>query len=75
MAPPGLASSHKCQHFTGPLNLMRLRLWGSGVVMAGPCALGNGQSLSRYLQVPLHSHGWLCTFRPDLTLSPQQIAL
>lgn len=57
VAPPGLASSHKCQHSTGPLNLMRLRLWGSGVVMAGPCALGNGQSLSRYLQVPLHSHG------------------
>lgn len=40
MALPGLASSCKCQHSTGP---MRLELWGGAeVVIAGSCACDNG---------------------------------
>ena len=53
VAQPGLASSHNCEHSTGSMDLMRLGLWGAGVVTAGPGALGNDQSLSRNLQVPL----------------------
>lgn len=69
MAQPGLASSSKCQASTEPINLMRLGLWGSEVVIAGLCALDSGKSLSRCLQVP---QSWVvCSFCPDLTLSPQ----